>query len=95
MSKYTYNTKAYTLNSLISEVAGISTKANLAVLIETLSPRAGSHSAKFAVIMHFLGGGNSLQDVLEGYTFISGVTPRTRLLNALRYRKAQGFFNNY
>jgi len=90
---YGFNTKAYTLNSLITEVAAINSKASIATLVTTLSPRAGVYSVKFEVIDTYLNG--YLNDVLHGYTSVRGTNARTRLLNALKYRKANGFFTAY
>ena len=89
---YSYKTKAYTLNSLIEEVADINAKAEIYDIIDTLSPRAGAFSAKFEVIDTWLGG--QLNRVLHGETTIhvAGATPRTRLLNALKQRKNKGYF---
>ena len=92
MSYITFTTKAYTLNSLIAEVAAISTRTTIDTLVETLSPVAGFDSVKFEVINAFLEG--NLYEVLEGNTFVAGSTPRTRLLNALRFRKTHGYFAN-
>jgi hypothetical protein len=88
----TFSTKAYTLNSLIAEVAAVSVRVNVNTLVETLSPVAGENSAKFQAIDSWLNG--YLNDVLIGDTFIAGASPRTRLLNALKYRKTHGYFYN-
>ena len=91
----TYSTKAYTLNSLIDEVSNINgtAGANPTALVDTLSPRAGVRSVKLQVINEFLNG--RLSDVLSGTsTTVTGATPRTRLLRALRARKKYGSFYN-
>ena len=86
----TFTTKAYTLNSLITEVTHIGLKASISDIVFTLSPRAGAYSQKLQVINTFLDG--ELNAVLIGTTG-HGATPRTRLLRALKFRKTHGFFS--
>ena len=87
---YKFKTKAYTLNGLITEVKSIYPKADVQDLIYYLSPRAGVYSVKFEAIDTYLGG--HLNDVINGYTHVAGNSARTRLLNALKWRKQYGYF---
>jgi hypothetical protein len=86
------STKTYTLNLLIKEVSNITGKnaKTFAGVKSALSPIAGWNSAKLAVLDTWLNG--KLDRVLLGTAGINGATPRTRLLRALRKRKANGEF---
>ena len=83
------NSKAYTLNRLISEVREVSrTDAkSVGALFESLSPRKGKQSAKVAKMDEFLD--YQLDAVVKESSL--GATPRQRLLNALKFRKKYGF----
>lgn len=90
-----FNTKAYTLSRLIEEVSSIRPNVSETALIQTLSPRFGASSVKFQALDTWLEG--TLDRVLAGNTAISGKSARTRLLNALKYRKHHGnfFYGNF
>jgi hypothetical protein len=79
-------TKKYTVSSLISEVEALTNSqvANYSSLVSSLSPRAGSGSAKIAALSRYVGG--NVGRVLQNTTL--GKTPRARLLRALRLRRS-------
>ena len=93
LSSNLFSTKAYTIESLISEVSSLKLTqvSSVNALAQTLSPRVGVHGAKIAFLNNYVGG--NLEAVIVGKGGFSsyGKTPRTRILNALRKRQRSSF----
>lgn len=91
-------TKKYTLNVLITEVSSLTAKQVQSNFFEAISPREGIYSRKNQVLAKFLGGKNVVTSILKGNTKAMkalGATPKSRLVKALKLRKARkAFFNN-
>jgi hypothetical protein len=84
-------TKKYTMALLLTEVQALPRTNNPATIINALSPRLGLKSAKISVLSNFLH--DHLFEVLDGSDLMArGATARTRLINALKDRRAFGVF---
>lgn len=84
-----FTTKAYTISRLIKEVSSLNNNQTTSVvqLANSLSPRAGTNSAKLFALNQFLNG--NLSAVIAGTRGYSryGKTSRSRIVAVLRNRK--------
>ena len=89
--------KGYTLSYFIDQVKATNAKKlSTENVYSTLSPRNGFSSSKSAALDNFLNGHTTAITSGVGFFSTYGKTARTRLLKALKLRKATGsvFGNN-
>lgn len=90
LSSTVFNTKRYTIESLITEVSNLkpSQTTSVSVIAQALSPRVGVYGAKLAFLNDYVGG--NLEGVINGRAGFRtyGKSSRTRILNALRRRQS-------
>lgn len=83
--------KGYTINYFIGLVGGVTNaKLKNVGIANLVSPRLGASSQAFAALNTFLGGNlNAIVNGNKGYASL-GITPRARILKALKNRKKFG-----
>jgi hypothetical protein len=83
--------KGYTINFFINEVKNTSNRELATSVARAVAPRGGVNSGKFQALCGFLGSATTVRAIVNGSNkklASLGKTPKTRLLRALRLRKA-------